>query len=188
MGQAVAALEADALPRRHQILLLPIAQPGGAREHIDELILQTVMVFERRDGPRCQGRQVDPKIGETEVVPQPAPGAVLDQGGKGLRIEGPGLVLRDLCGLNGRAVRHLNNLRIGALARAARDQPGACLSGSHAITQIRLKAGGCQRRDAKSGLPPSPAVQWFVCNPLQHLDLDLDKAGSGVAYGAECGP
>ncbi|MNZ91558.1 hypothetical protein D3C78_1105460 [compost metagenome] len=79
MSQAVATLEADALPRRHQVLLLPITQHRGAREHIDELILLAVVMLERRDGPRRQGRQVHPKIGKTEVVPQSASGAVFDQ-------------------------------------------------------------------------------------------------------------
>ena len=78
VGQAVAALEADALPRRHQVLLLPITQHRGAREHIDELILLAVVMLERRDGARRQGRQVNPEIRKTEVLPQFAPGTVFD--------------------------------------------------------------------------------------------------------------
>ena len=48
----------------------PVAQGGIAREHIDELVLQAVMVLERRDGPGAsQGRQVDPEIGKAEMIP-----------------------------------------------------------------------------------------------------------------------
>ncbi|MNO08230.1 hypothetical protein D3C81_2307810 [compost metagenome] len=53
-------------------------------------------MLERRDGPRRQGREVDAKVGETEVIPQSAPSAVPDQGGEGFWIEGLGPLYRDL--------------------------------------------------------------------------------------------
>ncbi|MNH30853.1 hypothetical protein D3C79_911690 [compost metagenome] len=143
-------------------------------------------MLERRDGPRRQGRQVHPKIGKTEVVPQSASGAVFDQGGEGLRIEGPCLVLRDLCGLNGCAVRHLNNLHIGALARGSKRQ-AECLewqscNNTDTTGGWRLSTLRCNVR----GLAVSRCAMGRAYGPLQHLDLDLEKARSGVAYAAKC--
>lgn len=115
---------------------------------------------------------------------------MFDQRGKGLRIEGLCRTLRDLCGLNGRAVRHLNNLRMGALAMGSK-RPAKCLpewqsrnktdtAGERLMSTLRCEERGLAVASGAMGGAYGAPLQ-----PLQYLDLDLDEAGAGVTYGAE---